>query len=199
MEFEFTEDGIVFERILSPLDEFTIAFTRILDRVNVRYVLISGYVAILFGRSRSSEDVDVFIEHLSKERFLALWNELSKEFECIITNKWEQAYDEYLMDGGAIRFALPGQYVPNMEVKFAKTGVDEFALQQRVRVFVNNFVLYVSSLEMQIPYKLLLGSGKDIEDARHLYSLFKRYIDVPTMLAFMHKIDIPADALQVLE
>lgn len=34
-----------------------------------RYVLISGYVSILFGRNRSSEDIDMIVEKLDYEKF----------------------------------------------------------------------------------------------------------------------------------
>lgn len=36
---------------------------------NIKYVIVSGYVAILFGRSRISEDVDLLVEHISFEKF----------------------------------------------------------------------------------------------------------------------------------
>jgi len=49
--------------------------------------LISGYVAILFGRSRASEDIDIFIEKLSYDRFLELWKALDEKFECLNTTK----------------------------------------------------------------------------------------------------------------
>ena len=42
---------------LNKLDKFVIDFCKLLDR----YVIVSGYVSILFGRSRSTEDVDLLI------------------------------------------------------------------------------------------------------------------------------------------
>lgn len=41
------------ERELSMLDKFVIGFTRLLEKHGVRYVVVSGYVAIVFGRSRA--------------------------------------------------------------------------------------------------------------------------------------------------
>jgi hypothetical protein len=56
MEIEFKDDQIIFDRELSLLDSFVLSFTEHLQTNNIKYVIISGYVAILFGRSRMSED-----------------------------------------------------------------------------------------------------------------------------------------------
>ena len=58
---------IQLDRELSDLDIFVLDFVKVLEQ-HVHYVLISGYVAILFGRSRTTEDVDMFIEQLSPQK-----------------------------------------------------------------------------------------------------------------------------------
>ena len=72
--------------------------------------------------------------------------------------------------------------LPNVEVKLARTGIHRYALTHSIRVIVNDeFVVRMSPLELQIAYKLYLGSressGKDLGDAVFLYTLFKDYID----------------------
>lgn len=51
-------------------------------------------------------------------------------------------------------------------------------------------VLFVSPLELQIPFKLFLGSEKDIEDAKHLYNLFKDNLDEKLLFEFIRKFKI---------
>jgi len=58
MEIEFKGDNIIFDRELSLLDSFVLNFTELLITNNIKYVIISGYVAILFGRSRISEEFE---------------------------------------------------------------------------------------------------------------------------------------------
>ena len=48
---------IKLDRELNELDLFVLDFVKVLEK-HARYVLISGYVALLFGRSRTTEDVD---------------------------------------------------------------------------------------------------------------------------------------------
>lgn len=62
---EFDGDTLVIDRTPSELDEMVLEFTEILDEDDIDYVIVSGYVAILTGRSRATEDIDIVIERLS--------------------------------------------------------------------------------------------------------------------------------------
>ena len=55
------------------------------------------------------------------------------------------------------------------------------SLNKSLEVVLNNRSLYVSPLEIQIPYKFLLSGEKDIEDALHIYELFKEKLDKAKM------------------
>lgn len=189
MEIKYKEQ-IELEKELNSLDKFVIDFTGILNKLKINYVIVSGYVAILFGRNRTSEDVDLLIEESNFEKFLQLWNELSKRFECLNTNNPKKAYKEFLLKETAIRFSEKKKYVPNIEVKFAKTELDKWTVENRKKVLLNNKKLFVSPIELQITFKLLLGSKKDIEDARYLYKIFKDYLKKDLLLYFKRKLKI---------
>src|SRR3989344_8336536 len=106
MEFEFDGKTLKFNRELSNLDTLVLSFVRILDRLKIDYVIISGYIAILFGRSRNTEDIDLFIEEITFEKFRQFWKELDKAgFECLNTSSIEEAYNGYLNEKLAVRFA----------------------------------------------------------------------------------------------
>ena len=190
MEINFSKSEIKFEKELSSLDKFVIDFTSILNRLSIKYVLVSEYVSILFGRNRSSEDIDMFIERLDFKRFQLLWNELNNVFECIITTNVNEAYNEYLTKHYALRFSKKSRFIPNIEVKFPKIDMDKWALDNRKMVVFNNHIVFISSLELQISFKLYLGSEKDIEDARFLYNLFKENLDMPLLKEFNQKLKI---------
>ena len=51
-------------RELSELDKLVVDFIGILEK-HIKYVIISGYISILLGRARATEDIDVFIEEIS--------------------------------------------------------------------------------------------------------------------------------------
>lgn len=190
MEINYTETRIELKKELNSLDMFVIDFISILNKLDIKYVLVSGYVAILFGRSRSSEDIDLFIEKLDSSKFKELWENLYEKFECINTNDPKDAYEEYLLNNHALRFSKKGGFIPNMEIKFPKIELDLWTLGERKEVLLNGKKLFVSPLELQIPFKLYLGSEKDTEDAKHLYKMFKDKMDLKLLQEFNRKLKV---------
>jgi len=166
-----------FSKKKNELDDMVIKFSKILNVEEIKFVVISGYIAILFGRSRLSEDIDILVESMDYPKFNRLWGKLEKDFWCIITSKPEDAYYTYLQTGHAIRFSLRNKIIPNIEIKFPKSELERWVLRNSVRVRVDDFIMPISNIELQIAFKLYLGSEKDIEDAKYLYSLFQENLD----------------------
>lgn len=194
MEITFSGGKIGLNKTLNALDQFVLDFTAVLNETGIRYVVVSGYVAILFGRSRTSEDIDLIVEEMDRERFQRFWDAVCKKFSCIITPTVSEAYDSYLHTGHAIRFARAGSFIPNMEIKFPQNDLDRWALTERKEVSLNAQPLFISPLELQIAFKLFLGSEKDIEDARYLYRMFGEHLDTAVLQQFLHKLKIPEQA-----
>ena len=191
MELEYSNGKIFYSKELTHLDNFILDFIKILNKHDVNYVLISGYVSILFGRSRNTEDIDLFIEKIPFEKFKLLWLDLIKDFTCINTSDSVDAYKEYLSEDIAIRFSLKDSFIPNIEVKFPKMELDYWSIKNKVEVNINqDQKLFISPLELQIPFKLYLGSEKDIEDAKFLYAIFKGRLDMQILLDFNRKLKI---------
>jgi hypothetical protein len=190
MEIKTYKGRIKLNKELNDFDRLVIDFVKILDRNRIKYVLVSGYVSILFGRSRSSEDVDIIVKKITKRKFSSLLKDLSKRgFECIVLDNFESAY-EYLINRTSIRFSRIGKPLPNIEFMFPKEEeLDNWVLKHAKRVALNRNVIRISPIELQIPYKLFLGTKKDIEDARHLYRLFKEELNQKLLAQFLLKLD----------
>jgi hypothetical protein len=191
MELKYSKNKIELEKELNSLDEFIIEFTSILNKRRLKYVIVSGYVAILFGRNRASEDVDIIIENLSSEGFDRLWNDIiDTNFECLNTMDKKSAYNEYLCSDLALRFSRKGVYLPNIEIKCPFEEMRTWTLNNRLKVVLNGHTLFISPMELQIPFKLHLGSKKDIEDAAYLYTVFKEKLNVVGMYYFVQKLKV---------
>ncbi len=188
MEIKFSKDNIELEKELNYLDHLVIKFCSNLNKLNIKYVIVSGYVSIVFGRSRSSEDIDILVEKLSIKKFKELWGILKNEFECLNTIDFEDAFNNYVSKKTALRFALFNTAIPNMEFKFVQTELDFWVLNNRLKLILNKNELYISQIELQICFKLSLGSNKDIEDAKHLYLLFKDKLNKETFLYFLKQL-----------
>ncbi len=191
MELTFKEKEIIWNKPLSDLDKLVFKFTNLLEQLDVRYVIISGYVAILFGRSRETEDVDIFIEEMPEKKFNQFWNSMEENgFECLNAFSPSEALNDFLGQMIAIRFAEKGCVIPNFEIKYPKTDLNKYSLKNRILVRVGENFLYTSKLELQIAFKLYLGSDKDIEDAIHLWQIFKDNIDHKLVSSFAVRLKV---------
>ena len=168
---------IKIDRELNELDKFVLKFTKILEK-HTDYVIVSGYVSILLGRTRGTEDVDIFIKKLDKKKFIILYNNLRKDgYWCLNDEDSNEIY-EYLKDGLAVRFALKNETIPNFEIKFAKKRLEIGSFEDRINVITKGGKIKISSLERQIAFKrYYLKSDKDLEDAKHIEEVFKNNID----------------------
>ena len=165
------------DRELSDLDQFALEFLNILKKYT-SYVIVSGYVAILLGRARASEDIDVIIPKISFPTFQSLAQELHRKgFYCLNAENESDIYD-YLKENIPIRFAKKDKIIPNIELKQTKHRFDALALKKTILVKLPKGEMFISHLELQIAFKeAVLKSPKDREDARHLRVVAKGYID----------------------
>ncbi|MBU1199482.1 MAG: nucleotidyltransferase [Nanoarchaeota archaeon] len=188
MEF-LDKKTITMDKVLNKLDKFVLDFINILKK-HSDYVIISGYVSILFGRSRATEDVDLFIKQLDKAAFSKLYKELIKnKFWCLNAESLDEVYS-YLKDGIAVRFAKNNKTIPNFEVKFAIKPLDLESFNDRITVKISAGELKISSLERQIAFKrYYLKSDKDIEDALHIEEVFKGKINKGLVLEYRKLIE----------
>jgi len=166
------KNNIEIDRELSDLDKFAIEFIKILEK-HTNYVIISGYVAILLGRSRASEDIDINYQTLQK-----LIKDLkNKNFYCLNAEKTETIFS-YLQDNLAVRFAKKNEIIPNIELKWEKNKIDELSLEKIITVKIPKGKLNISNLELQIAFKeIVLKSPKDLEDARYIRDVAEKFLD----------------------
>ncbi len=191
MKYKPDKREIILNRELNDLDKFVLDFIKILEKYT-GYVIVSGYVSIILGRSRATEDIDLLVEATDFSKFKELFNDLGKNgFECMNTSEVKDAYE--MIDEHAIRFfrEIP---VPHIEFKKIKEDVHRNAFAGRISVKIGRNNFFISSLELQIPYKLsLMSSGsfeeissdKDFEDAKHLYELFKETLNKEELLKYV--------------
>lgn len=195
MELEVSPGRISFRKQLNELDDLALGFAENLQSAGIRYTVVSGYVAIMLGRMRASEDIDVLIEELDQERFARLWNALSPKYECIQTASPAIAFSDYLAHDSAVRFLLKGSTGPDVEVKFAREDHHLRSMASPIEVFINGRRLNIGPLELQVAYKLVLASDKDYEDARYIYRLMKEHLDLGVLRRELRLLDVPLEVV----
>jgi hypothetical protein len=170
------EKTILLEKELNELDKFLLSFVGILEKY-FEYVVVSGYVSILFGRSRATEDIDILVREINKKKFSEFWREINKSFWCLNAKTLEEAFE--LLKESSLRFAKKNEIIPNIELKICKKRIDFLTINEKIKVILSGKKsIFISPIEVQIAYKEeVLKSEKDLEDALHLREVFKEKID----------------------
>lgn len=192
----YSEDEIVFEKELNTLDKFVITIIRLFGAIN--YAVISGYIAIFFGRTRATEDVDFFIEEISFEKFKDFATRVKAAGFWFVNGDDEENLYAILKEGSSLRVAEKGEWKPNAEIKFPRLKTDFYSLNNKIKVKYGKHIFYTSSIELQIAFKLYLGSNKDLEDAKHLYKLFEKYLREDRLYYFATELKV-TDKLGILK
>jgi hypothetical protein len=193
MELNYEDKKIIMEnKVVTALDEFVLDFTSILGKYT-DYVIVSGYVVILFGRARGTEDIDTIINSIEKPVFDSLYQVLTQKGYFFLNPEDVHGLYEMLEEGLGIRIAKEDTIIPNIELKVSKDRFDTYSLDNKLTVVMGENHVFVSPLELQIPYKLYLGSDKDIEDAVYLWDLFAEKIDKHLLKRFMKALHVTGD------
>lgn len=192
---ELSDGTLTVSRELSDLDKDVIKFTQVLDACDVDYVIVSGYVAILTGRSRATEDIDIVLESLSKAETEQLVAELKDRCYWGMAMPLNEMYS-MLSEGDRIRIAEEGEMYPNFETWFVSNDVEREAIEKSLTVDFDDSQIKISPLELQIAYKLRLAqaadslSGKDFEDALHLYLTFEEQFNTEQLEAYVTELGV---------
>jgi len=159
------------------LCEFCTTFTQIVEQ-HCKYIVVSGFLAIASGRSRSTEDIDMIIDRLSLDRFTVLHHALILQgFTCMQSDSPKEIY-EYLDELASVRYTWKDRPLPEMELKFSKDALDDYQLKTRRKIPFTGLDVWFSSVDVNVAFKEeYLKSEKDLADARHLRLIFKDVLD----------------------
>lgn len=187
-----SDGDLVVERPPNELDELAIDFSRLLSQRSIDHVFIAGYLAILTGRARVTDDIDVLIESLAESKVEELVAALDE------AGYWEPAMALEEMHGNLdagtnIWVAPEGQMTPHLEVKTPTDEYDYASLDNAIDAHIDDATIPVGELELQIAYKLSLGAQKDYEDAAHLYTMFRETLRHPRLEMWVEKLAVTED------
>ncbi|MEI7648204.1 MAG: hypothetical protein WCJ47_00660 [Methanomicrobiales archaeon] len=159
---------------------------RVLDILTLYtpYVIVSGYVSILFGRTRSTEDVDILIPVCDVSSFLLLHDRFIEHGYEFLNAEDGRGLHSMLTSGSGIRLCEKDKFIPNIEIKFIRNESDAYSFKNRISFITNDRTFWIGPLEMQIAYKFWLGSGKDIEDAIFIREISRDFIDEDLLREF---------------
>lgn len=188
----FEDEAIIIEKDPNDLDELVLDVTSVLDDLEIEYAVVSGYFAVLLGRSRATEDIDVIVDSFSQETAEELATCLREAGYWGSAMPLDSLY-QMLSEGSVVRVAEDGHRVPNVELKFPSDEYDRASLENTISVRLNDRELQAGELELQIAYKLYLGSEKDLEDALYVYKLTEQTINTQKLEEYARRLDVETE------
>ena len=183
------DDGVLtVDREPNQLDQLAIDVSAVLSGLDIDHVLVAGYVAILAGRPRGTEDIDLLLEELDSDETNKLADALRD------AGFWGSAMPladmhETLEARTNVRVARDGEVIPNVEMKYVEDEFDRASLQNTINARIGGRSLPIGQLELQIAYKLHLNTQKDFEDAVHLYTLFEESLSKAELETWVRKLE----------
>jgi len=186
---DFTGDGVVIDKPLNDLDRLTLDVVGTVESAGIEYAVVSGYVAVLFGRARATEGIDVILGNIDQESANTLATELSNAGYWGPAMPLEDLYST-LSDGLPIRMAEEGHRVPNVELKLATDEYDSASIADAITVRLPEGSVRIAPIELQIAYKLGMGAQRDFEDALYLYEVAGRTLNRDALESYVRDLGV---------
>ena len=103
---------------------------------------------------------------------------------------------EMLSGGDRLRVAEDGEIYPNFEIWLASNDLEREALSTAITAEIGGHEISISSIELQIAYKLRLTKGagtmdgKDFEDALHLHLTFEEEFKLERLESYVEQLGV---------
>jgi hypothetical protein len=189
---ELRGDELLVARAPSELDRLAIDFSAILEELDGEHVYVAGYVAILAGRPRATQDIDVLLEPCEEHTIERLVDELDDAGFWGPAMPLEDAY-RMLSNGDNVWVAREDEMAPHLELKFVDDEFDRASLENAITARIGDASLPIGPLELQIAYKLYLEARKDFEDAVHLYTMFEESLSTDKLEGWVERLSVEDD------
>ena len=138
-------------------------FIQCLNKANVKYLLIGGYATIIYGYSRTTGDLDIWVE-----RSAANYKKIQKAFEFFSMPVFDMTEDRFLTDDKIDVFTY-GRPPVSIDIINKIKGIDfETAWKNKEIKNIDSIPVNLISLKDLITAKKAVSRPKDIDDIDHL-------------------------------
>ena len=186
---EFRDDVLVVNREPNDLDELALEFSEILRELGIEHVFVAGYIAILAGRARATQDIDVIVESTDERTVQEMVSRLEDSGFWGPAMALSEAH-QMLFGGDRLWVARQDEMVPHLDVTYPNDEFDEASLREAMAGEIGGKRFPIGPLELQIAYKLYLDTEKDFEDAVHLYTTFEESLSSAELEQWVRKLDV---------
>lgn len=153
-------------------EDFLTLVSETLEDADIPYVIVGGLITIIYGRPRTTMDIDIIIEN-PKKNFKTLEDVFQKNGFVIIENEIKTAVDE---NSHCSIFHTEFPY--RIDLQGIYSTLDRIAFENREKRDVLGITIMLEKIEDAIIGKLVYGSQQDLEDAKSMFERQKNNINL---------------------
>ncbi len=173
--------------------EFLINTIKALNESKIRYVVVGGVAASIFGRPRTTMDIDVIIEN-DKDGITKIQRVLKKNGFEFGENEIQIAIEE--KSHCSIYFR---DYPYRIDLQGVYSALDRRSMENQIVEIVFEEKMSVEKPEDLIIAKLVYGSSQDLEDAQAIILRQGEKLDLEYIRIFAEKEQVLQDFEQILQ
>jgi hypothetical protein len=177
----------------NPINELLRIFCSYCKSKNIPYVIIEGIAAIFWGRIRTTQDIDIIIDHrkLNINDFVLYMNEngvscSEEDLTQAFSSKQHSNINFY--HNTPFRLDIKGIYSELEEVTLKESKEQEW----------EDMILYIDDIHNLIVHKLRFGSQQDQEDALAILVRNYEHIDQKKLYLKARRLNVKADLEKLL-
>jgi len=176
------------------IENLLLLVTHYFDTNTIPYAVVGGFSAIVWGRGRSTYDIDIIIEHnkLNFKDFVEfmLRNGL-KTSETDLKKAFEEHSHATILstDSTIFRIDLKGIY----------SSLDRETIETAKEINYKNQKIKFGSPENLIAHKLYFGSDRDLEDALVVLIAQEKALDMDYLVLLSNKLRVNKKLERLLE
>lgn len=169
------------------LEDFFELVIHCFEKARIQYVIVGGIASIVWGRPRTTNDVDVIIK-APETSILALADLLEKNGFVYGTRDIIPAIEEK-----SIATLLHEDFPYKVDIQGVYEPLNERALANRLSLRIFNIEAYIEKPEDLIIAKLHYGSTMDFEDAKAILIRQKTKLDLKYLKNVAHQEHLEED------
>jgi hypothetical protein len=162
--------------------------------MEIPYAIIGGFSAIVWGRGRSTYDIDIIIDHKKLKipdfvDFIVEQGMKTSEYELQEGFKELSHATIFTMDSPFYRVDLRGIY----------SSLDRETIEKAEKVKFKGQKINFASPETLIAHKLYYGSDRDLEDALVVFIAQERSLDLDYLILLSSKLGVGKKLERLIE
>ena len=169
----------------NPLFQYLKELCVFLDNAGIEYMLVGGLAVGIWGEPRATVDID-FLVSFKLNDFAVLNRMINKSNAFVFIHDKPMTFDRISL----LRATLKSNLDVFVDFLFANDDFQKEALSRRQAVNITDLAVNIPTPEDLILLKLISGREQDLLDAKKVFSMQRKNLDMVYMQRWSEKLQV---------